>query len=584
MSERNHAEQPNMVAVLRDRAADQGDQPATVFLPDSPAGEVPLTYAELDEGARRVGAWLQARIEPGDRVLLMNLPGNAFLIGFFGCLYGGAIAVPAPPPDGLRRSLDRLIGIVTDAGVTAVLTETSFAPLVEAWVAESGAAPAMACASVDDSELADPAAWRMPVIEDSTVAFLQYTSGSTSEPKGVVVTHGNLIDNQREIHSGIGSRPGMRAVGWLPHFHDMGLIGQFLHPIYMGGTLYFMSPLSFLKRPVRWLEAFGRYGATDSAAPNFAYDLATRRVTDAQLATLDLSSWEYALNGSEPIQAATLNAFAERFAPAGFRATTLAPCYGLAESTLFVTATPRQRGMVELAADPAALEAGQTRPAPEGMAARSLVSSGRASRAEVRIVAPGTGSTLPEGTIGEIWLRSRSVAAGYWNHVELTEEIFRATTAEGERGFLRTGDLGAVYDGELYVTGRIKEMMIINGRNLYPQDIEHAIRQLHPALAQGVGAAFTLGTQPERMVLLHEIKVAALGGLSVSALTAKVMEHVRATFEVPLSAVLLVPRGTVERTTSGKVQRGRMRELYLAGEVRPLGDEDVFADAGTVGR
>jgi acyl-CoA synthetase (AMP-forming)/AMP-acid ligase II len=549
----------DFVGHFRDRVSEHDEKDALIFLADASSGVTArsLSYRELDRRARRVAGWLAGQTKVGDRAILLFVPGPEFMVGFLGCLYAGVIAVPAPMPDSGGRGLSRLVGIAADAEVRVVLCENAVADAVAAWTQSNG----LAYAAVDALEEGIEDAWQMPDIDASTVAFLQYTSGSTSEPKGVIVTHANLMHNEEEIGRAVTTTSDEIVCGWLPQFHDMGLIGLLLHPIYIGGTSVFMSPLTFLKRPYLWLWAVTEYRATVSVGPNFAFELATRRITEEQLATLDLSSVRAVLNGSEPIQAKALADFAKRFAAAGLDENAMFPCYGLAETTLFVTGS-RCKGVVTRTIDSEALANNELVDAEDG---RVLVSSGTIDRLEVRIVDPDTHKTLEPGQIGEIWVRGGSVAAGYWKQPEVTETTFHATT-DGETDFLRTGDLGALLDGELYVTGRVKDMLIVNGRNLYPHDIEHVARQAHPAMQAGVGAAFVTGDRG-RLVLVHEFKAAALGETSEAELLAAIRKDIRAEFDVHLSELVLVARGGVARTTSGKVRRGEMRDKFTTGEL-----------------
>ncbi len=530
------------------------------------------TYAELDRDARGVAVALAAIVRPGDRVLLLFMPGLEFVSAFLGTLAAGAIAVPAPIPDGRGKGVDRLAGIVADADVRVVLTQAAIAPLVVAWAESVSSRPRVLVA---DESAGDPDAWTAPAIGPETIAFLQYTSGSTGDPKGVVVTHGNLVANEIEIGEQLGSGRDMVLVSWLPQFHDMGLIGMILHPLFSGGVSVFMSPVTFIKRPVRWIEALDRYRATHSVAPNFAFDLVARRVTDEAVADLDLSCVRAVLNGSEPVQAASIDRFLAKLGPRGLRREAVMPVYGMAEATLFVTGTPLGAAPRILTVDAEAYARNVLR-APAGGAddqVRTLVGSGRPLTLDVVIVDPETLREVEYGSVGEIWVHGGSVAAGYWNMPEKTEEIFAAEIA-GIPGktWLRTGDLGAMLDGHLYVTGRIKDTIIVNGRNVYAHDIEAAARTVSPAVAAGVGAAFTVGS-PERLVLVHEIRPELLDGTEHGEVISRIREVVRAELSAPIADVVLVGKGSVARTTSGKVRRVHMRGRYEAGLITALGEQ-----------
>ncbi|GGY05676.1 fatty acyl-AMP ligase [Streptomyces hiroshimensis] len=553
------------------RAAERGGQDAFVHLRDTGTALEPerLGWAALDHRAKDIASWLQERGLAGRQVLLLEPPGPQFITAFTGCLYAGAVAVPAPLPAGRERHFGRLSRIAADARISAVLTSAEHAPEIAAWLAAAGF-PDVACLATDAGPAGDPAHWRAPRLRPDDLAFLQYTSGSTSAPKGVMVSHGNLMANEAAVQRALGSTAESCLGSWLPVYHDMGLIGHVLHPLWLGARAALMSPETFLRRPAAWLEMITAYGVTHGGGPNFAYDMCVRRVREAELARLDLSTWQQACNGAEPVRADTLRAFTERFAPAGFRREAFFPCYGMAEATLLVSGTPLGTAPVTRAVDTAALEQGRLAAPEQGRPTRTLAGSGRVHPGdfEIRIVDPATRHALPEGGIGEIWLRGPSIARGYWGRPDLTAEAFGAALAgpdEESTGWLRTGDLGALDDGELYVTGRLKEMLIVNGRNIYPHDVEAVVRSADPAL--GTGAAFAVASPydgRDRLVVVQELRD---GTHAHDELLARVRRAVSGEFGVAPDTVLLVAPGTVHRTTSGKIQRTLMRDRYLAGEL-----------------
>ncbi|CAL9487814.1 4-hydroxyphenylalkanoate adenylyltransferase [Streptomyces sp. enrichment culture] len=529
-----------------------------------------VSYGELDREARSLAGWLQEHGARGERVLVLQSCRRLFAVSMVACLYAGAVAVPVPPAGGRRHHEERVTGIVKDAAVRIALTEAADAPEVSRLLARAGYGD-VACLPVDAVPGAGP--WHRPDLGPDSVAFLQYTSGSTRDPRGVVVTHGNIMANQAAIGRALRTRPGDRLGGWLPFHHDMGLVGQLLHPLWLGGTAVLLTPAAFVKRPVRWLEAISRYGVRVSGAPDFAYDLCLRRITDEQLAGLDLSGWETAVTGGEPVCAETLRAFAERFAPAGLRSEALTPCYGLAEATLLATGAVRGPGgePARIVADAAALERHELRAPAPGAARRTLVSCGPAADGELRVVEPESGEVLPEGRIGEIWLRGPGVARGYWGRPAETALAFGGRTADGDGGHLRTGDLGTVVDGELYVTGRLKDMIVVAGRNLYPQDLERTVQRVSSLF--GAATAFAVPGERDRIVVVQELRARGRYDIDLAALTAAVGNRLTEEFEVRPGGVLLVRPGTVRRTTSGKVERAAMRGLFLRGELRPLHEE-----------
>jgi acyl-CoA synthetase (AMP-forming)/AMP-acid ligase II len=460
--------------------------------------------------------------------------------------------------------MKRVAGILRDADSSLALTTEKLRGLLTAGIDGFDLVRPLQCAAIDDAPLADPDSWTMPRLTDDTVAFLQYTSGSTGDPKGVAVTHGNVVNNETAISEALAADATSVLVGWIPHWHDMGLIGQLL-AFFTGGNLVTMSPLAFLKQPIRLLKALSDYRGTITAAPNFAYDLIARRVTPEQLVGLDLSAWEVALNGAEPVRRRTVERITELLAPAGFAPSVMRPGYGMAEVTLMATVS---RGVPRhLDADADALE--QHRYLPAKDRAISLVSSGEpAPGVEVRIVEPDTFRVLADDQVGEIWLRSASVASGYHNRPEETVERFHARTSDGEQPYLRTGDLGLLHANELYVTGRLKDLLIVNGRNLYPQDIEEFVQDVHLAVAGSRGCVIPVDVDDaERLVLIQAVKTELLGETSFDELAAAVKSAVARAFEVPAPAVVFVNRAGIHLTTSGKVQRASMRAAFRNGEL-----------------
>ncbi len=581
-----HPSQPvrsyaTLVDLLRSQSARLSEKPIYRFLLDGETEEAVMSYADLDLRARAVGALLQQQGATGQRVLLLYPPGLEYIAAFFGCLYAGAVAVPAYPPNPMRleRTLPRLKAIVSDAAPTIALT-TEPILMVAGMLAEQAPEFAdvrwFATDTVSDDE-ADH--WREPAIDADTLAFLQYTSGSTSTPKGVMLSHGNLLHNSEVIQQGFGSHEGSRGVFWLPFYHDMGLIGGLLQPIYCGGTSMLMSPVDFMQRPIRWLQAISRFKATISGGPNFAYDLCVRKVTPEQLAELDLSSWEVAFNGAEPIRADSLQRFADTFAPAGFRRSSFYPCYGLAEATLMVSGVVPNSGpqIAHVVAEPLTQGAVVTDAL---LPHHTLVGSGPA-RQQVAIVHPDTLRRCGDAQVGEIWVASGSVAQGYWNQPEATVRNFHARIADApeEGPFLRTGDMGFLHDGELFVTGRIKDLIIIRGRNHYPQDIELTVEQSHPALRQGAGAAVSVDVDgEERLVVVQEVERQHRNA-DVEEVADAIRQAVAARHELHVYAVVLLRHGSIPKTSSGKIQRHASKAGFLDGSLETIGTSQHDAPA-----
>lgn len=590
-----HATVKTLVDLARHRAQHQPDQPAYTFLLDGESEEATLTYAQLDRRARAIAARLQALgVTDGQRALLLFQPGLDYITAFFGCLYAGAVAVPSYPPDPFRmeRTFPRFHAIVTDSAAAAVLTTGMILDLAGELFDEHPDLQPLQRLATDQLPDDEADAWRPPAVDGSTLAFLQYTSGSTAQPKGVMLTHDNLLANLAMIRKGFGITSGDIGALWLPPYHDMGLIGAILQPLYAGFPVVLMSPLDFLQRPLRWLRAITRYRATVSGGPNFAYDLAARKVTDAQKATLDLSTWRVAFNGAEPVRRETLERFSQAFAACGFRPEAFYPCYGLAEGTLIVSGGRRGQGARYARVKASTLGAGQAIPAaaddPDGQWA---VSCGTALGEErILIVDPETRQPLSDGQVGEVWVSGPNVAVGYWNRPQETAETFHATPAAGATDassseklasvdglrFLRTGDLGFVLDGELFIAGRIKDLIIIDGQNHYPQDIELTVEKSHPALRPGCAAAFPITVDgQERLAVAVEVarnlrpardgQATSEDALDPEALRAAIRRAVTAGHDLRVHAIALLKAGSIPKTSSGKIQRHACRQGFLAG-------------------
>ncbi|WP_433526846.1 fatty acyl-AMP ligase [Nocardia pseudovaccinii] len=548
--------------ILQRRAVDEPDRTAYVFLDENGSETTTLTYHELHDRALAVAAELESRCAPGDRALLVFPQSLDFIVAYFGCLYAGVIAVPLNPPR--RDKVQEATRAVTaDCAPVAVLT-------LGAMIATLRPALAPICAArhwLAVDELPAAGAGGTPAVAElDAVAFLQYTSGSTAAPKGVMVTHRNLMANEEMIRQAFGHDRDSTVVGWAPFFHDQGLIGNVLQPLYVGAISILMSPTTFIRRPLLWLEVISRYRAHTSGGPNFAFDACVARAA-GELPELDLSSWQVAFNGAEPIRAETLSRFAKTFAPYGFDARALYPCYGLAEASLLVAGSRKGRGPLTSDVDPDALGCGRYADAAADRA-RTLVGSGRVlPEQELRIVDPETGQPCPPERIGEIWVSGEHVAQGYWENPGATAETFHARCADDPaRTYLRTGDLGVVVDGELYVVGRLEDLIIVRGRNYYPHDIEHTVQAAHPALRIGGGAAFSVpGRDGEKLVVVQEVKreyapEADVPDIVGAIRTAVVQEH-----ELAIGEVVLTTAGQVQKTSSGKIMRSAARKRYLAG-------------------
>jgi acyl-CoA synthetase (AMP-forming)/AMP-acid ligase II len=577
-----------LVSVVQRQASRHAGRALFTFLHDD-GKQTDLSYEQLERRARALAVQLATVVRPGERAILVYPTGVDFIVAFFGAAFAGVVAVPVFPPSLARitRDIPRLAEIVRAARPAAILTSEAIRAQIELplrQLPELG--PIFASPRwIATDRLPDDGAdrWRAPRLTGGDLAMLQFTSGSTAAPRGVMARHENLLANMAAIHRSFDLHSESICVSWLPLYHDMGLIGVVLGLLHCGGRSVLMSPLAFLKEPFRWLDAITRFRGTIVGAPNFAYDLCVDRIAVEQRDRLDLSCLDCAVNGAEPVRFETLRRFAQAFAGSGFSSRAFRPSYGLAESMVLVTgAKPADRVCRTFDACATSLERGVVRAANPGAPARRLVSCGRAiETTEVRIVDPATHQPCRDGELGEIWIAGPSVAAGYYDAPDATPDATREATREatidafgaelpgGPRGFLRSGDLGFLRDDELYVTGRIKDLVIVHGRNLYPWDIETTVERC-PGVRRNAVAAFAVerdGT--EQLVVVLEIDQsgsaimpAALAQIVEDVRTAVAMDHDCATHEV----VVLAPRG-LPRTSSGKVQRRLCRTEYLEGKL-----------------
>ena len=594
-----HGREPStLVELLRGRAQRQPDLGLYAYLADGETEAGSLTLGGLDRKARAIGALLQSYAASGERALLLYPAGLEFIPAFFGCLYSGVIAVPLPPPNLAQpqRTLPRLRTIVDDARPAVALTTRSIMTRLEALIAQAPELQTMRWLATDEVGSGAAPDWRDPGVLSSTLALLQYTSGSTATPRGVMVSHGNLMENSAQIDQAFEITADSVSVTWLPVFHDMGLNNAIIQPLYRGGRCVLMPPQSFLQRPVRWLQAISDWRATISGGPNFAFEMCARKVTAEQRVGLDLSDWEVAYCGAEPVRAETLRRFAETFASCGFRPQSFYPCYGLAEATLIVSGGRVSDEPRLCTTEVTALEHnGVVESADQRSRDRTLVGSGHAvANATIVIADPESLGACAADQVGEIWVSAPSVAAGYWNRPEETELTFHAYLAPtGEGPFLRTGDLGFLRDGELYVTGRLKDLIIIGGRNLYPHDIELTVEQSHPALRPGGCVAFAVEiADEERLIVAAEVErryqqaeSGPAGDASaehsngnhlngrtpdLSAVVRAVRRAVAEEHDVRVHAVVLLRAGGIPKTPSGKVQRRVCEARFRDGTLPDL--------------
>ena len=580
------AKYSTILDILNHRSQNLPHQIAYTFLSDGETESGSLTYQQLNTQVRAIAAHLQSFITPQDRILVVYpyTAGLEFIASFFGCICAGAIAVTSNPPlnnDAIAKLQER----VQSSEPKAILTTESFLQQIQEKLGKNpDLAPKLKqlpWIATDKITFFEAPKWREPKIDPNTLAFFQYTSGSTGKPKGVMVTHGNVLHNSEIIYQSFEHSSESQGVIWLPMFHDMGLIGGVIQPLYGGFPVTLMSPVALIQKPIRWLKALSKYKATTSGGPNFAYDLVSRQVTPEQLKNLDLSSWSVAFSGAEPVRGATLERFANTFAPCGFRQEAFYPCYGMAETTLFISGGTKTKAPVIKYVDAEALA--ENRVVVGGEKSKAVVSCGWGWLGdEIVIVDPESLTRRSEGEVGEIWVSGAGVGKGYWQQPEETEQTFNGFLAD-QGPFLRTGDLGFLQDGELFITGRIKDVMILWGRYRYPQDIELTVEKCHPALRSGCGAAFSIEAEDdERLIIIQEVERSYLRNFNFEEIVGAIRQAVAEEHTVEVYAINLLKTGSIAKTTSGKIQRRLCRIQFLEGTLNSVGNWQLQTEKGSV--
>ena len=576
-----------LVDILRQRASRQPDRVAYTFLVDGENEAISFTYHQLEQKAQAIATYIQSLCKAQARVLLLYPPGLDFVAAFFGCLYAGAIAIPAYPPRP-NRSIDRIQSIISSAQPTLALTTHSIINNLQKKADRTPELKSLRWVATDSINLNYAQKWQEMPIERDNIAFLQYTSGSTAEPKGVKITHHNLLHNLAAIHSCFGHYTRSQGVIWLPPYHDMGLIGGILQPLYGDFPVTLMSPLMFLQNPLRWLKAISRFQATTSGGPNFAYDLCVQKFKPELATDLNLSSWDVAFNGAEPISYETITKFTKTFAPYGFRKSAFYPCYGMAEATLIISGGKKNSEPITKVVDSKQLEQNRMAIANESANARILVSCGSSLPDQIiAIVNPDTLTPCQPGEIGEIWVSGFSIAGGYWNQTQATEDTFKAQIMGEQTYFLRTGDLGFIDGEELFVTGRLKDLIVIKGRNHYPQDIERTVEASSDFIRPSGTASFAIENGgEEKLVVLSEIErrywdrrrrraqstinITDENSLVKPNLEQLIRRTIAQNHDLQTHYILLLKPGSIPKTSSGKIQRHLCRHSFLAGEFQTL--------------
>jgi acyl-CoA synthetase (AMP-forming)/AMP-acid ligase II/thioesterase domain-containing protein/acyl carrier protein len=569
-----------LVDLLRARAIRRPDRLGYSFLPQGEAEEARFTYAQLDLRARAISAWLSSVSAAGDRVLLLSSSGPEFVSAVFGCLYRGAVAVPAYPLDPARisRTVSRLNRILKDAQPVVALAPGSSLGFVEDLVRihpDLESVRWMATESIP-SELAGN--WKPPAIHPDTLAVLQYTSGSLAAPKGVMVSHRNILENEKMLQEVHDYTEDNTFVGWIPLAHDWGLINNVFQPLYSGALSVLMPPEAFLQKPVRWLQTISRYKDVTSGGPGFGYELCVSKIPSGERIGLNLENWISAGIGASPTRPETLDRFVSAFSGCGFRRNAFYSGYGLAEATLLVSDSEKFKGPGILRVQKTSLEQNDVIvDPPEGVPVSSLVTCGKAASGEKIVIVDAQSCTpCPPGRVGEIWVSGPNITQGYWNNPKETAETFRAFLKDsGDGPFLRTGDLGFLHEDELFVTGRLKDLIIIRGRNLYPEDIELTVARCHKGLRPGCTVAFSVQDEfDEGLAIVQEVRAShqtEMVDIIDAIRQAVLLEH-----EVVAHTIVLVQERSIPKTSSGKLQRPACRSAFLSGSLEVL-EQSILA-------
>lgn len=542
----------SIINVIEKNARLYPEKIAYRFLNDMLVETSLCSYSDLIKKAKNVAGYLIDKSAQGERVLLLFNPGLDFIIAFFACLYANCVPVPCYSARVVVKNLKRFLAIIEDTDARFVLTDEGLSEQVTEHFLHRNI-KTLYFSQADQNHNTSTA---LPQITAEDIAFLQYTSGSTAQPKGVIVTHKNILHNETLIQHSFQLDADSTVVGWLPFFHDMGLIGNILQPVFCGGTSVLMAPTTFLRKPLNWLQTISKYKAVCSGGPNFSYDFCAERITEEEINTLDLSSWNVAFNGSEVVQATTLNRFYNKFSKAGFNMESFLPCYGMAEATLFVTGCPHNEKPLQATFDEQSLAKARIQEQPEG---RVLVSSGTLNdQFQIKIIDP-VSQTEIEHQIGEICIAGESVSEGYW----------RKTTYESRyQEYHKTGDLGFIYKNQLFITGRLKELIIIRGKNYVPQDIEQLV-QKNPVLMASAGACFSVDHYgEERLVVVQEVKRQYLKQLAADEVMQSIQDNITAELGIAVYAIVLIRPLTLTKTSSGKIMRLNTKSQYLTNQLQ----------------